>query len=137
MKRFAYISSFIIIIGCVSVFAAGHFWRGTTINANQAKQRWGQTSFDPQKFKSGDAKVRASMASSIVSNQNLFRGKSITEIRELLGPTDGFYFKDIFPTYLIQIGQTHDEETWQLVFLLNSERTIDEVIIHKNCCDSN
>lgn len=57
------------------------------------------------------------------------------EIRNLFGTTDGFYFTDVYPTYLIQVGENHSEETWQIVFLLSRDRTVDSIIIHKNCCD--
>lgn len=61
--------------------------------------------------------------------------KSALEIRELLGPFDGFYFTDAYPTYLIQIGKSHSEDTWQIVFLLDDDRLVKKFIIHKNCCD--
>ena len=50
---------------------------------------------------------------------------------------DGFYFSDTYPTYMIQIGANHQEESWQLVFLLDRNQKIDEIVVHKNCCNSN
>lgn len=129
-----------ILITCVLFFSlpslcAQHFWRGNTMSAEKAGKRWGETSFDAKLFKNGDSKVRASMAASMLRKEKEFKGKTVFEIRDLLGSTDGFYFADVYPTYLIQIGQNHSEETWQLVFLLGEERKVDGLIIHKNCCD--
>ena len=129
--------SLVIFLLCfsASAFCIQHFWRGDTMSAKEAEKRWGKIEFNAEKFKNSDLKVRSLMAASIQENEKLFKGKSVLEIRELLGPTDGFYFSDVYPTYLIQVGKNHSEETWQLVFLLNNKRNVEKVIIHKNCCD--
>ncbi len=64
-----------------------------------------------------------------------FKGASVVDIREQLGPPDGFYFIDTYPAYIIQSGRNKKEETWQIVFLLNSEYRVRDIIVHKNCCD--
>jgi hypothetical protein len=124
-----------ILLFSISAFSIQHFWRGKTMSAAAATERWGSTPFDAEGFREGDAKTRASMAASIQKRAKEFKGKSVLEIREMLGPTDGFYFSDVNPTYLVQIGKDRTEETWQLVFLLNSKRLVEDIIIHKNCCD--
>lgn len=105
------------------------------MTADGAAKRWGSVEFDSSKFKTGDTKIRALMTSSLQKHENQFKGKSALEIRELLGPFDGFYFTDAYPTYLIQIGKSHSEDTWQIVFLLDDDRLVKKIIIHKNCCD--
>lgn len=105
------------------------------MTADVAAKRWGSVELDSSKFKTGDVKVRASMTASLQKHENKFKGKSALEIRELLGPFDGFYFTDAYPTYLIQIGKSHSEETWQIVFLLDNDQRVKKAIIHKNCCD--
>jgi hypothetical protein len=125
----------IVLLFSISAFSVQHFWRGSTISESEASRRWGTTEFNSSKFKSGDLKARASMTASLIKNEPKYVGKTILEIRELLGPTDGFYFSDVYPTYLIQIGKNHSEETWQLVFLLDKNRKVARIIIHKNCCD--
>ncbi len=135
MSRLAKYVFFIGFFFCATAFSVHHFWRGDTISADQAEKRWGAVHFDQKKFKTGDFALKASMAASIKRRENEFKNKTILEIRELLGPTDGFYFADIYPTYLLQVGKNHQEETWQLVFMINNKRRIESVIIHKNCCD--
>ncbi|MEK7358280.1 MAG: hypothetical protein AAB250_17670 [Bdellovibrionota bacterium] len=129
--------AFVAAVICLSagVVTAKHFWRGVTMAKPQVASRWGQAPFDEQKFKSGNEKSRASMAFSILSNQKKFVGKDRTEIRSELGDFDGFYFSDMFPTYLIESGTTPGQDSWQLVFLLDRDEKVSEVIVHKNCCD--
>lgn len=126
---------FFLFFFSLSAFAVQHFWRGETISASEAEKRWGSAPFDAEKFKSGNDKARASMAGAMLKNEKIFKGKDVAEIRAMLGGTSGFYFSDIYPTYLIQTGQTNREETWQIVFLLNNDRKVAALIIHKNCCD--
>lgn len=45
------------------------------------------------------------------------------------------HFIDTYPAYIIQSGKNKKEETWQIVFLLNSEYRVRDIIVHKNCCD--
>lgn len=135
MKLFSKSLFVIIFLFSISALCVQHFWRGETISTAEAQKRWGAATFDAKKFKSGDTKTRASMAASIQKKEKEFRGKTVMEIREMLGTNDGFYFTDVYPAYLIQIGKTHKEETWQIVFLLNNQRRVERVIIHKNCCD--
>jgi hypothetical protein len=57
------------------------------------------------------------------------------EIRELLGTADGYYFSDVFPAYMIHRSQDPKGDSWQIVFLLTNDRRVDDVVVHKNCCD--
>ncbi len=126
---------FILLVGSFSMArAASHFWTGTVLSATQVAQRWGQQSFDSVKFRSGDERVRAAMAYSILTNKNKFRGRPALELKKELGDPDGFYFSDVLPAYLIQRAKSANGESWQIVFLLTKDRTVDEVIVHKNCC---
>jgi hypothetical protein len=115
--------------------AAKHFWRGETMPKSQVAKKWGQGSFDLQKFKNGDEKTRAAMAFAILQNQKQFIGKDRAQIRVELGDFDGFYFSDMFPAYMIESGSTQAEDSWQLVFLLDRNEKVSEVIVHKNCCE--
>ncbi len=95
-------------------------------------QRWGRVDFSKDKFKSGDYKVRASMAFSMLNQEKSFTGKTIPTIREELGDPDGFYFTDMYPAYLIDLKE---DDSWQIVFLLDRNYKVSELILHKNCCD--
>lgn len=72
------------------------------------------------------------MAYSILRNEKKYIGKSVIDIHKEFGQPDGFYFSDIIPAYLIQIAKTKNEEAWQIVFLLDHNRKVTKVIVHKN-----
>lgn len=104
------------------------------MSPNEVNKKWGSTTFDSEKFRNGSYDVRSKMAYSIMINKDLI-GKSIDEIRKLFGPQEGFYFIDTYPAYIIQRGKNHSEETWQLVFRMNNEYKVRDIIMHKNCCE--
>lgn len=110
-------------------------WRGRTMPLEQVKKRWGTEKFEAKKFKAGDANVKSKMAYSLLKEENSWIGKDIDEVRSLLGTPDGFYFVDIHPAYIVQEGQTRDEETWQLVFLLDNRYKVKAAFMHLNCCE--
>ncbi len=115
---------------------AKHFWRGETLSQSKVEARWGTAEFDSEAFKKAEISDRAKMAANLLRNQKSFVGKKRSEIRKELGSFDGFYFSDMFPTYIIQRGKNHQEETWQIVFLLDRKENVSEIIVHKNCCDN-
>jgi hypothetical protein len=135
MRRKLVIAFVSVLLFSATALCIQHFWRGKTMSVSEAEKRWGAIPFDAAKFKDADLKTRASMAASLKKKEQDFKGKNVEEIRKELGPTSGFYFSDVYPTYLIQTGKTNKEETWQIVFLLNKERRAESIIIHKNCCD--
>ncbi|MBC7742911.1 MAG: hypothetical protein H7061_11990 [Bdellovibrionaceae bacterium] len=126
----------IIIISIFTAYATkqGPLWRGTYLNEKAVKAKWGQAPLDYSKFKLGDLAIRSKMAASILRDQTLI-GKSADSIRQVLGDPDGFFYIDAYPAYLIQEGHSKSEETWQLVFLLDSKFKVKEIKVHKNCCD--
>lgn len=111
-----------------------HFWSGTTMSTSDVKKKWGTLQFEEKKFQKGDSALRAQMTYSILQNSKQYLGKSVVDIRKALGPHDGFYYKDVFPAYLIHIGKNKKEETWQIVFELDSKRNVIDIFVHKNCC---
>lgn len=138
MRRTVFLLSILGLAGLTASFSllADHpIWRGKTLSAEETAKRWGKTELDIERFKNGDEKIRASMAYSLLQNKPKFTEKFVTEIRALFGNPDGFYFKDVFPAYIIQTAKTHEQETWQIVFVLNSQRHVKDIIVHKNCCN--
>lgn len=130
------LSIFLILgSGYAGLAIAKHFWRGETLTKTNVEKRWGKTKFEIEKFKTGDLTLRASMAASLMDHSKIFIGKDPSDVRKMLGDFDGFYFTDMFPTYLIQRAQNRSEEAWQIVFLLGRDKKVSEVIVHKNCCD--
>ncbi len=120
----------LICLGVVS-----HFWRGETLSVSGVCKKWPGVDFKPELFQKGDQKIRASMACSLVKKQSRYLGKDRSEVRKDLGNFDGFYFSDMFPTYMIERGKSRSEDSWQIVFLLDRHEKIAEVVVHKNCCD--
>ena len=112
-----------------------HFWFGKTITALRAETVWGKETFANEKFKNGTVAERAKMAASLLRQKKAWKGRPLTDVTTLLGQHDGFYFTDSIPAYLIQIPEKSGEEAWQVVFLPNSDRMVEDIIIHKNCCN--
>lgn len=113
---------------------AQSFWGGKTMSSNEVKAKWGSEKYDAKKFKEGTYDMKAKMAYSIMTDKNLIK-KSFEEVKELFGPNEGFYFVDTYPTYIVQRGQNHNEETWQLVFRMDRDFRVRDIIMHKNCCE--
>jgi hypothetical protein len=142
MKRYSkfgilLIAFSVLFLGVASVAIARHFWRGETLPAVRAEKRWGNENFDPVKFKSASISERARMAASLLKLQKRYIGIDRSDIRARLGDFDGYYFSDMFPTYMIEEGKDQSEDSWQIVFLLDRNEKVSEIIIHKNCCDKN
>lgn len=126
----------------VAVFAFSGFyglslakssWRGETLSLEQAEKRWGRSVFSEENFKNGSPEIKAKMAVEIVEKK-IFVGSTIQEVETALGRHDGHYKNDFIPAYALNEGWKKNEDTWQLVFLPNSDRQIKDVFIHKNCC---
>ena len=128
--------SLVILITITSLLArAGvNYVDNKTMSASEVKLKWGSDVSNYKLFKSSSYKEKAKQAYSIMTDPNLI-GKSYEEIRSLFGENDGYFFSDTIPTYIIQRGKNHDEETWQLVFRMDRQNKLKEVFMHKNCCD--
>ena len=116
---------------------AQYFWRGEFMSIAKVCQRWGENPLEITRFKSADEdeSIRSQMACSLLKSQQKYIGKDRSEIRSLFGAYTGYYFSDMFPTYLIEIAETNKQDSWQIVFLINKEEKVSKVVIHKNCCD--
>ena len=130
----------VLLISITTVFSAGfvlakQLWRGKLMTTTEVCKKWGEKEFDAKAFKNATPDLRASMTCSLLKNQKPFIGKDISEIREILGDHDGYYFSDMYPAYLIQVGKNHTEESWQIVFMIDKDDDIKEIVVHKNCCD--
>lgn len=135
MKIFLGITIFLSILS-LGVWAIGRpFVHGETMSQDDVCKKWGAEELALDKFRTANAPKRAAMACSILKNKMIYFGKDGLEIRKLFGDFDGYYFSNFYPTYLIQIGKNHSEDTWQLVFLIDRDRKISEIVVHKNCCE--
>jgi hypothetical protein len=110
-------------------------WPGAFMTMDEISKRWGENKFDVSKFKNGSENERASMIYDLIKNhQREFIGKDTAEVRKILGSFSGYYFSDLYPTYIIYEA-TDKREAWQLVFLLDMKQKVDEIAVHKNCCN--
>lgn len=136
MKKTIIVLFSLLVIGfSLFVIAGQPIWRGETISAKQTEEKWGKQPLNVGAFRSGSMKDRAQMASALLAQKEKYKGKFVTEIREVFGSPDGFYFSDVFPAYMIQRAKNHKEDSWQIVFLLDNERKVKDIVVHKNCCD--
>lgn len=134
MKKLTLSLILITLLTTTAILFASPFSKDTTLNAEEVKKKWGETSIDYVRFKTGDLKIKSQMAYSILKDKSLI-GQHVKYIRANFGSPDGFYFIDVYPAYIIQEGQNRAEETWQIVFKLNENAKVREVVVHKNCCD--
>ena len=98
---------------------------------------WGHAPLDERLFKSSNEilKNRSQMACALLKNQNKYIGLDSTKIREIFGNYNGHYFSDIIPTYFIERRSEGADESWQIVFLLDKQDKVAQIVVHKNCCD--
>ena len=97
------------------------------LSVSEVCRRWGERPLDIAEF-------RAAMACSLLKNQDDFFGMHHLEIRPLFGNFSGYYYTELYPTYLIEVAETKNQDTWQIVFLLGRDRAVSKVVVHKNCC---
>lgn len=129
----------ILIISAITFLSlffgyASHPWLGKTMSLNNVKKRWGNEKFNENNFKLGSQQLKAKMAYSLIK-ENKMLGLTTLEIKKKLGDFDGHYFSESYPTYIIEEAKKKNEETWQLVFLIDNNKKVKSIIVHKNCCD--
>lgn len=138
MKVFYFVAVLFISTGVFvshGISQGKHFWRGELLSQKDAKTKWGTKSFDSDKFKTGSLAERAAMTSDLLAKKNLFVGKSTLYVRNTLGNWDGHYFSEMTPAYAIQTYSKDSPAGYQIVFLLDRDRSVSDIVVHKSCCD--
>ncbi len=122
--------------GLYFVAGAGHILHRELLSAREVCQRWGDRPLDVEAFRSAedDEPARAAMACSLLKSQADYVGMHGSEIEPLFGEFTGYYHTEIQPTYLIETAKTTADDTWQIVFLIDHDRQVTEIVVHKNCC---
>lgn len=123
---------FIFGIFVGSVFSLQEYF----ISAKDAKAKWGVENFNPEKFKSLKTTPvkRAPMAVELLVTQKL-KGRKMSDVINLLGAQDGYFFSDAILAYKIQIPNSSSKESWQLLFIPDEELlNVKEIKIHRRCC---
>ena len=110
------------------------FAHETYMAPNQAQKKFGAKPFSQEQFKKGDRKLRGEMAADLIFKKT-FVGKPIKSVLDMLGSPDGYFENKGIPAYIISPNITK-KDIWQIVFLPDEDwKKVDEVKIHKNCCD--
>ena len=119
-----------------SLLAAWNFLRGDYLSVSEVCRRWGERPLDVAAFRSAeeDESTRAAMTCSLLKNQNDYVGMHRLEILTLFGHPSGYYYTEMTPTYLTEVAKTRAQDSWQIVFRLDRDRKVSEVVVHKNCC---
>lgn len=104
---------------------------GKTISYIDAKSRWGEEKFSLEQFRARSPNERIKMAINLLAQKDKYVGKTSTEIVNTFGRSDGFFFPDTFPAYIVYKNY-EKEEAWQIVFILNYRAIVKDVILQKN-----
>ena len=120
----------------VAIAVSWYAIRGDFMRVSKVCQRWGTEPFDIEAFRSAenDESIRAGMACSLLKYQDDYIGMHRLETLATFGDASGYYYTEMPPAYLIETARTRDQDTWQIVFLINRSREVKEVVVHKNCC---
>ena len=99
-------------------------------------RRWGEQPLDIAAFRAAeeDEATRAAMACSLLETKDDYIGMHRLEVRPLFGNPTGYYITEFFPTYIIETAKTMSEDSWQIVFLIDRNGKVSDIIVHKNCC---
>ena len=108
------------------------------MSVGEVCRRWGERPLDIATFRAADAdadeSVRAAMACSLLRNQDDYVGMHRREIGPLFGYSTGYYYTESNYAYMIETAKTTAQDSWQIVFLLDRDRKVSEIVVHKNCC---
>ena len=118
--------------------ALGFFtnWGKDFMSVDEVCRRWGEDPFDVEAFRfAEDGSVRAEMTCSLLRTQKKYVGMDARKVRDVFGPYSGYYWSEADPTYLIEIAETKEQDSWQIVFFRNRKGKVAEIVVHKNCCN--
>ncbi len=140
MKRgvkFVVLGVFFLSLLCAGLYAgAWHFLGRDFLSVSEVCRRWGERPLDVAAFRSWEwgELTRAAMACSLLKNQDDYVGMDGSEIMTLFGEPSGYYYSETHPAYMIVVAKTRGQDAWQIVFLMDDDWKVSEVVVHKNCC---
>ena len=138
MKKLFLIVGVLIVFCLVFAYGAAKIYLRPMeyMNLKKVCKRWGDQAFDESKFKAAgeNRAVRAKMACSLLKNQKKYIGLDSIEIRKRLGDYSGYFFSESFPAYIINQATEKDKNIWQILFFVERDHKISEIVVHKNCC---
>ena len=106
------------------------------LSLGEVCRRWGEQPLDIAAFRSAEAdeSTRAAMVCSLLKVQEDYVGMHRREIGPLFGSFSGYYLTELHPTYLIEVAETGERGSWQIVFLIDRDGKVSEAFVHRNCC---
>ncbi len=108
--------------------------RAQFMSQSDAEKKWGAKPFSVDLFRAATPKTRSAMAADL-AKRNPLKGKSIQDVRGLLGRPDGYFFSDRILAYQIEPFRKETGESWQVIFVpKDGSEEIEAVRIHKKCC---
>ena len=137
-KRLIFICLTLLTAVSILYLRKFYFKYGEFMSVKRVCKKWGREALDIGRFKTAgeDESARAGMTCSLIRSKTRYIGKKGWEIRKIFGDYSGYYFSDMFPTYLIERAKREGQDSWQIVFLLNKAGEVSDIVVHKNCCHS-
>lgn len=132
MKRLLVGFGILVAAASGATAVSGFLSRQKFMPVERAEAKYGRVPFNAAKFKAGNEKLRASMASAVIRSKR-YLGAPIAKVREELGEWDGYFETDSIPAYFIDSSTDPTKDSWQLLFLPDKTgNAVGEVKIHKN-----
>lgn len=133
------LSALAVATALPSLLAARNLWALLStdyLSVTEVCQRWGERPLDVAAFRLSeeDPSTRAAMACTLRKNQDEYIGMHHLQIQPLFGDHPGYHATEVVPTYLIETAETEARDSWQIVFPLDQDRNVSDVVVHKNCC---
>ena len=97
---------------------------------------WTSRPLDIAVFRSSEEEMstRAAKACTFLKSQNDYIGMHQLEIRPLFGDHASYFDTEFVTAYLMEVAETEAPDSWQVVFPLNRDRKLADVVVPKNCC---
>jgi hypothetical protein len=123
----------VILIFLSALCFGDTYWGSEFLTANEAKRKWGSSTFVAEKFKKATENERGGMATDAIS-RNVFVGTDMLEVRKQMGTPNSYFFSDTIYAYKIN-DPAAKKESWQLIFIPDEKlEKVKEVKIRKKCC---
>ncbi len=137
MNRFFYVllGASIIFGTSIAVSKANKsaiFYRGTFLNSDEIKDKWGNEKLDLGLWNKGVVRQRSKMAYNIIVNKKTYIGKTNLDIKKIFGSWDSYYVNDTVPSYTVQENSGQKHERWELVFMIDQNSKVFDIKVHRN-----
>ncbi len=133
-RKWVFLGSTLFFVIVATTFASLGKIKGETLALIEVEKRFGSENFEESAFRTGQIEKRASMAASLIKNKKKYIGLESWRIRDLLGTYSGHYFSEKYATFFIYRGKNRSDDSWQLLFIIDKQSKVADIVVHKNCC---